>query len=179
MSRKNPGDTPYMALRRHELEQLAQDQFAFLEREKGFTRRSTERQVFWTVYSYTDPGARIDVEIQLDFRDETVRVNLVRLRDGKLPPKGFVDVDRGERIRVLFLSLLKDLLHVEDALLDALYEWLYTAPPPGHPRDYQWADEALARWQDVVERYIDMVVRQPLETLFPPPPPGASPASQA
>jgi hypothetical protein len=103
-------------------------------------------------------------------------VYVLRLRDGELPPDGFVDVDRGERS---FLSLLKDILHVEDARIDELYDMLYTAPSPEQPRGHRWADEALARWQEVVERYIDTVELQPVETLFPPPPPGASPASQA
>lgn len=167
-----------MALHRGELEQPAQDRFAFLTREKGFVPRPSEREAQWTAYSYTNPRASIGVEIYLDFRDDTVLVHQVRLRDGELPPHGYVDVDRGERRRVSILSLLKNILHVEDARLDELSDMLYAAPPPGQWRDHHWADEALARWQDLVERYIDMVAQRPIEALFPPPPPGASPADQ-
>lgn len=170
---------PDMALHRDELEQLAQDRFAFLTREKGFVPHPSERKAQWTSHYYMDLRAHIGLEVQLDFRDDTVLVHLVRLRDGELPPHGYVDVDREERIRVAFQQLLKNILHVEDARLDELYDMLYAAPPPGQWRDHQWADEALARWQDVVERHIDMVAQQPIEALFPPPPPGASPASQA
>jgi hypothetical protein len=170
---------PDMALHRDELEQLAQDRFAFLTREKGFTLRLSQQKAQWTNYDYTNPLASIGVEVQLDFRDDTVRVHLLRLRDGELPPHGFVDVDRGERIAVAFQQLLKNILRIEDARLDALYEMLYATPSPAQPRDHHWADEVLARWQDVVERYIDPVAQQPIEVLFPPPPPGASPASQA
>ncbi len=179
MSNKNRKYVPDMALHRDELEQLAQDRFAFLTREKGFTPCPSEQEAQWTNYYYTDPHAPIGIQVHLDFRDDTVRVNLLRMRDGELPPHGFVDVDRGERIRVAFQQLLKNFLHVEDARLDELYDLLYAAPPPGQWRDHRWADDVLARWQDLVERYIDLVERQPIEALFPPPPPGASPASQA
>lgn len=179
MSGKRKRYVPDMALHQGELEQLAQERFAFLTREKGFAPRPSEREVQWTSYYYTNPRASIGVEVQLDFRDDTVRVHLLRLRDGEPPPRGYVDVDRGERIRVAFQQLLKNILRVEDARLDELYDMLYAPPPPGEWRDHHWADEALARWQDLVERYIDTVEQQPLEALFPPPPPGASPASQA
>ena len=114
------------------------------------------------------------MEVQLDVREDTVRVHLLRLRDGELPPRGYVDVHSGELKRIGVLPLLQDSLHVEDARLDALSDLLYAAL-----RDHQWADEALARWSDLVERYLDLVVRQPMDVLFPPPPTGASPASQA
>lgn len=180
MSGKRQRYVPEMALRRAELEQIALDRFAFLVRKEGFIQRSSERAPQWTTYCYTyaDPGAPIGIEVQLDFRDDTVRVYLLRLRDGELPSHGFVKVDRGERIRVSFLLLLKGILHVEGAQLDALSSLLYTAPL-GQGRDYAWADDALERWQGVVEHHIAMVVQQPLEVLFPPPPPGASAASQA
>src|SRR5260221_2439571 len=83
---------PDMALHRDELEQLAQDRFAFLTREKGFTVRLSEREAQWTNYYYTDLRAPIGVEVQLDFRDDTVRAYLLRMRDSELPPHGFVDV---------------------------------------------------------------------------------------
>ena len=179
MSSKNRRYVPDMALHRDELEQLAQDRFAFLTREKGLTARPSEREAQWTTYYYTDPRAPIGIEIHLDFRDDMVWVYLLRLRDGELPPEGFVDVDRGERIAVSFLQLLKNILQVEDEQLDRLSDMLYTPPSLAQPHDHRWADEVLARWQDLVERYIDLVELQPVETLFPPPPPGASPARQA
>jgi hypothetical protein len=179
MNGKRTRYVPDMALHRDELEQLAQDRFAFLTREQDFTLHLSKREAQWTSYYYTNPRALIGLSVQLDFRDDTVRVNLLRLRDGELPPPGFVDGDRGERIAVSFLSLLRDFLHVEDGGLDQLAEILCTAPSPERPRDHHWADELLARWQEVVERHIDLVARQPLEALFPPPPPGASLASQA
>src|SRR5258708_30109268 len=124
MSGKRKRYVPDMALHRGELEQLAQDRFAFLTSEKGFTLRPSEREAQWTSYYYTNPRASIGVEVQLDFRDDTVGVDLLRLRDGELPPDGYVDVDRGERIRVAFQQLLKNILHVEDARLGGLYDML-------------------------------------------------------
>lgn len=168
-----------MALHRDDLEQLAQDRFAFLTREKGFTLRLNEREAQWTSYYYTDPRSPIGVEVQLDVRDDTVEVYLLRMRAGELPPDGFVDVDRGERIRASFLQLLKDFLRVEDAQLDRLWDTLYTPPSPAQLHDHRWAGELLALWQDLVERHFDLVAQQPIGELFPPPPPGASPASQA
>ncbi len=179
MSGKRKRYVPYMALHRDELERLTQDRFAFLTREKGLVSRSSEREAQLTSYYYTDLRAPIGIQLYLDSRDDTVWVYLLRLRDGELPPHGFVDVDRGERIRVSFLSLLKDILHVEDGRLDQLSDMLYTPPSPERPRDHHWADELLALWQDLVERHIDLVAQQSIEVLFPPPPPDASPASQA
>jgi hypothetical protein len=179
MSGKRTRYLPDMALHRDELEQLAQERFVFLVREKDFGPRPRKRDAQWTSYFYTHRRASIGIQIHLDFRDDTVWAYLVRLRDGELPPHGFVDVNRGERIRVSILSLLRDILHVEDGRLDALSDMLYTPPQPEQLRDHRWAEDVLARWSDLVERYIDLVVRQPMEALFPPPPPGASPASQA
>lgn len=180
MSDKRQRYAPEMALRRAELERLALDRFDFLVLKEGFIMRSSERAPQWTTYcyTYTDPGAPIGIEVQLDFRDDTVRVYLLRLRDGELPSHGFVDVDRRERIRVSFLLLLKGILHVEGAQLDALSS-LLCAAPSGVGRGFAWADDALARWREIVECHIAMVAQQPLEPLFPPPPPGASAASQA
>jgi hypothetical protein len=179
MSRKRKIGPPDMAMRRVELEQLAQDRFAFLVEDKGFAHRPAERDVFATSQHYARTDVQLSVQVQLDFRDATVRVYLLRLQDGKLPLHGFVDVDRNVRIRIAFLSLLTNNLEVRDVGLDELSDVLSTPPSPGQPRDYAWADATLARWQDVVGRYLDMVVQQPLERLFPPPSPGASPADQA
>jgi hypothetical protein len=87
-------------------------------------------------------------------------------------------VDRGERIRISFLSLLKDVLHLEDTRLNKVSDLLST-PSAVQPHDHLWAEELLARWQDLVEGHIDMLTQLPLEVLFPPPPPGASPGSEA
>lgn len=179
MSGKRILHVPDMALHRDELEEVAQERFAFLTSDKGLGPCSSQREVQSTSYYYVDPRAPIGIEIHLDFRDETVRMYLLRLRDSALPPHGFVDVEKGERIRVSFLSLLKDILRVEDGRLDEMSDLLDTAPSSAQPRDHRWADTAVARWRDVVERHIDMVARQPLEALFPHPPPGASSASQA
>jgi hypothetical protein len=174
MSSKRKRSVPDMALHRDELEQLAWDRFAFLTDERGFTLPTTEREAQGTSYCYRfyNPLFPIGLEVQLDFREDTVRVILLRLGDGK-PLRRYVNVHSAEVKRVGFLSVLQDVLYVEDARLDALSDLLYAAP-----RNHQWADEALARWQEVVERHIDMVTQQPIEVLFLPPP-GASPASQA
>jgi hypothetical protein len=170
---------PDMWLHRDALVQLAQERFAFLTQEKGFVVHSSEQGVMWPSFYYTHLSTGLGVQVQLDFRDTTVRVHLVRLRDGELPPNGYVDPDRSERIRVAFLQLLRSYLNVEDAEVEALYAFFYAPLSPERPRDHQWAEEALERWHDVVLRSIDLVLQQPIETLFPPPPPGASPASQA
>lgn len=83
------------------------------------------------------PALPIGVEVQLDFRDDTVEVYLLRMRAGELPPDGFVDVVRGERICASFLQLLKDFLRVEDARLDRLWDTFYTPPSPAQPRDHR------------------------------------------
>lgn len=173
MSQRKPYHVPDMALHRRELEQQARDQFTFLLRDKGFTRGPTERTVWATAEHYLQTREQIGVEVEIDFRDETVRVYLLKVLDGKLPQNGFVA--NGERIRIAFLSLLRDVLGVEDEQVEALFH-LLTAE---ENRNYQFASDVLARWHDIVECYIDIVSHQPLAVLFPAPPPNASRASQA
>jgi hypothetical protein len=150
----------------------------FLTGAKGYTLSSSEQDVFMTSDYYVRRGDSVGIEVALDLRDEAVWVYLLRLHDNGLPPHGFVDVEKGERIRVSLLTVLKRFLGVKDAQLDELAAML-NAPQAIRTRDYSWASEALTRWSDLVELYIDEVSHEPIAVLFPPPPPDASPASQA
>lgn len=177
MSRQKPGQRPEIASRRGELEQLAHDRFAFLVQSKGFVQRPSKQTVFSNSDYYVQTSVQLGLEVQIDYRDETVRVALLRLRGGRLPEDGFVA--GGERIRIDFLVLLRKRLHVDDEAGNLLVDLLYHQPKTGLFRSFAYADELFARWSDFVERHIDLVGGQPVDVLFPPPPPNASPADQS
>ncbi len=144
------------------LEQLAQELFAFLVKEKGFVQRRSKRSAFATSLYYVHGGGQLGVEIQLDYRDGTVDLYLLKLQAGKLPEDGLVV--KGERVRRSLDLLLRDDLHIQDEQLDALFA-LYRTPGRWSEQIYA---EALQAASAVVERFTDLVLQQPLEVLFPP-----------
>jgi hypothetical protein len=143
---------------RSELERQAEERFAFLVTEKGFRLGRTRHDVFFTAFSYL--SADVGVEIVLDFRDQAVDVNLVKLSKGKLPRDGRVDPTTGERIRQPFALFLRDHLHIHDDCLDALFT-LYS-----QRWTYLEVTQVLETLQNVIERYIDMLLQQSLDVLF-------------
>jgi hypothetical protein len=152
-------DSPYMEDAQDPLEQAAQDLFAFLIEDKGFSLGPTERTAYnSTLFRYLQ--APICVEIGMDFRDNGVDVYMLRLDGATVPKKSWMIFQPDKRIT--FLTLLRDILNVRDDRLVILYQHLYSGPPHG----YHWAAQALDLWRDLVLDYIDTVLEQPLDHLF-------------
>jgi hypothetical protein len=165
MSRRQPWQPSDAVLRRAELEARAHEQFAFLVEDKGFTLAldpDAGKSVVLTAYYYLRRDFGIAIELAFDFRDIYASVNLVRAPGGQLPP--YVDVNKGERVRIGFLVLLSRVLHIKDERIAAFFHFVHYA----ETRDYQYVDQSLARWHDLIKDFIDIVVQQPLDILFPP-----------
>jgi hypothetical protein len=108
---------------RSEIEQVAQQEFAFLA-DQGFKPQRARSDIWGTTYSFA--GDRIGFEVHLDFRDQAVDLDVVKLKDGKIPPPGRVDMTTRECIRNGVDLILRDRLQVQDEDLDHLFS-LYRA----------------------------------------------------
>ena len=141
-----------------DVESLTQELFGFLIKEKGFRRGRTERGGLSTTYNFKHLAAEIGVAVHLDFRDGTIDLYLLRLDDGKLPEFGGF----GGRKQDLPL-FLRDNLHIQSESLEALFA-LYRSR---EPRNYEFYATLLRAMRDVVGEYIDLLLQQPLDVLFP------------
>lgn len=141
-----------------DFERLTQELFGFLITEKGFRRGRTERSGLSTTYNYKHVTAGVGVGVDLDFRDGTIDLYLLKLDDGKLPEFGGF----GGRRRDVPL-FLRDNLHIHGKQLDALFA-LYRST---QPRNYQYYADLLRAMRDVVAQHIDLLLQQPLDVLFP------------
>lgn len=150
-------DGQEMAAARDYLERSAQERFAFLLT-AGFAKGPTERGAAVTSYYYKDRPmvARVAVQALLDFRDGAVDVNLVRLREGKIP--------KGDGVRQPFDLVLRDILRIKEERLERVLELGRTRKP----WSAQLADELLALYAGLVERHVAAALQQPIDVLFPP-----------
>jgi hypothetical protein len=145
---------------REALEQLAQEQFAVLVTTRGFTALPPERSVITTTFYFTH--RTLGLQITLDFRDETVYVYLLRLRDGRVPKHGYI-VD-GEVVRLPLRFVLRDVLQAADEQMDALDAFVRARSP----LDYEAAVEAVKRWGEIVVQSVNHLEQTSSATLFPP-----------
>lgn len=160
--RQDDAEAMYRA--RPQLERLAEELFAFLVTDRGFARGPTESEWWATTYYYT--RGPLALEVNLDFRDQAVDLALLRLQaDGRVPPYGGHSATAdGQRQRVSIPLFLRDRAGVQgDEALDALFTLYRTA----YPRDEVNATRLLEASRAVVARHLDLLLRQPLETLFP------------
>lgn len=150
---------------RPELERLAEDTFGFLVSDKGWTRGRTEKSATASTYYYKQARfvGSLGLQVTLDFRDESVDVNLVKLDAGKVPPHGY-DENEGGVIRRRVDSVLREALRVQDRRADEVVALLKTRKP----WDCATASSLLRAYGELVAAYFDLLVQQPLEILFPP-----------
>lgn len=149
---------------RPELERLAEDTFSFLVAEKGWSRGRTEKNAAAST-SYFKPArfvAALGLEVTLDFRDESVDVNLVKMDAGKAPAHGQYENASGVIRRRIDL-LLPDVLRIRDPRLDEVSTLLKTRKP----WESATAESLLRAYGAIVAAYIDQLLQQPAEILFP------------
>jgi hypothetical protein len=158
-------DGKSMADAQEALEELAQARFAFLLSDTGFARGPTERNASRSAYSYKDrhQTAQIGVQTLLDWVGEFVEVSFVRLESGKWPKLGQYE-NPGRTIRIALLPLLRDVLLIKDAQLQQALELSRTK----RPWNAQLAAQMLDLCHDLLDRYIALVLQQPIDVLFPP-----------
>lgn len=162
---KTMDDTQNMYDVRPELEQLAEDTFAFLVSEKGWTRGRTEKSATasTTYYKQARFVGVLGLEVTIDFRDESVDVNLVKLDAGKVPAHGHDENESGV-IRRRIELVLPDVLRVKDRRVDAVVALLKTRKP----WERLTAQALLRTYGELVTAYIDRLSQQPIDILFPP-----------
>ena len=141
--------------------------FRFLRTEGGFTQRPSTRQesILWTRLNYRSTDLGVDVRI--DYVERIISVWLVRLENGRFPkyigpgsaPVNNVIIYR--RIK----SILRNEFSVSDPLLDQL-EVIYR-DSEREERDQEFLERMLELHRDLVHRYIDLLVSQPIARLFP------------
>lgn len=162
--RGRQGDWEAMYRTRPQLERLAEELFAFLVTDHGFARGPTESDVWATTQYYT--RGLLGLGVTLDFRDQAVDLALLRLQaDGHVPPYvGYSATADGQRQRASIPHFLRDRAGmVGDEVLDALFTLYRTA----HPLDEANATRVLAASRAVVACHLDLLLRQPLDILFP------------
>ena len=150
---------------RPELERLAKDTFAFLVADKAWSRGRTEKNAGASTY-YFKPArfvAALGLEVAIDFRDESVDVNLVKMDAGKIPAHGHDENESGVIRRRIDL-LPPDVLRIQDPRLDEVSALLKTKKP----WDSATAESLLRAYGAIVATYIDKLLRQPIDILFPP-----------
>ena len=153
-------DSQYMYEAQDQLEQMAQNHFAFLIDDKGFSFGPTERTAYnFTMFRYLQ--SPLCLEIEMDFRDNGVGMYALKLNSATAPRNTWMmyNSDRG----TFFLTLLRIVLKVQDDRLMALYQHQFSEGPHG----YRWAMQGLDQYRDLVMDYIDTVRVQPLDRLFP------------
>ena len=159
-SARNKSAPNDMSSVRSTLEQLTQTQFAFLL-DRGFSLPLIDRETLWTTYGYANTTNQLGLEIHLDFRDEAIDATLVRLQeDGSLPAPGFPVVN-GQCRRIALSLLLRDHLHWQDESLTRLFA-LYQSDETAVV-----AMEIVQTLSEVVKRSLDLILKQPLDVIFP------------
>jgi len=141
---------------REPLEHFAQQTFEFLSTEHGFVVQPLEHSVWSSILYYTKD--LLAIEVSLAVRDNYASVNLLKLQNGKIPPHGYFVNE--ERIRIPLLYVLREVLHVHDSNVDALYEYLSIS----QERDFV---TSLQLSRAIVVPYLDDIFREPLDALFP------------
>ena len=94
----------------------------------------------------------------MDIRESYAEVYLLKLQNGKIPPHGYFVNE--ERIRIPLLYVLREVLHVHDSNVNALYDYLSTSQQHDFVTSLQ-----LSR--AIVVPYLDDIFREPLDALFP------------
>lgn len=152
---------------RDELVGFAKRQFAFLKTEKGFTKPLISRPDYaLLVYRNATMGVRIEMDVYLSLME----IMLVKLGVSGSFPFGN---DGGQRTVWLLQSFLVRQLAVRDERMLALDEIdLATRRKKQDSNgDFKWGSEDWKRviglYQGLLRDYVDLILQQPLEGLFP------------
>lgn len=154
MDHIKPGDMMYYHV---QAEALAQERFAFLVHERGFTEGPIKRSARATSFYYVRTP-ELGLQVELSYEDAAIDVHLVRLRDGKPPRQLGTETDT-KRIRMPIPYFLQTVLAVQDPWLEE-----YTQRWRG-----AYSDDYVRRLTDLsnmVKRYLDLILQQPVEVMF-------------
>lgn len=156
----------YLFQGRDELERLVPERFAFLIERYGFSPGPVKKAFGDTRTYFTRDidHVAVAIEVNINFSSGLMNVCLVRLENGNPPehPMALM-IERGERVRIALIYLLRDILSIQDTLLDDFYDYLIITK--GSRR--QVSAETLTRWSDMLKQYIEFLLKQPVDALLP------------
>lgn len=147
-----------------ELKRLAIERFIFLKQNKGFTKRIQVQRKGMGI-SIVFKTSVLGIEISLDYYDRYVNITLVKLSDSKLPPNYGGFVYQGNRVRSPLLVVLFKQLHVDDKEIRETNDFLYNSIARNN-RDLDFVIVALDKYRDILMKYIDLILSEPLPVLF-------------
>jgi hypothetical protein len=165
-SKRTPthSEDPIFRQARSQVEQIAQERFAPLVEKHGAIELPHKKDSWETHYYYQLAPDRA-VDVWLDYREENVYTNLVKVSNGE-PVEDSIRSLSKQQASVNLQYVLQKVLQIEDALMEeatqAAKRW---AKAPrltlGIATDLLTASAAMA------DRYFDVLVQQPEEVLFP------------
>jgi hypothetical protein len=147
-----------MYSRREQLERFMREEFAFLVAQHGYSETLGKREAMFTTLYYTKQ--LLGFRVVLDYRDQTLYPDLIRLPHGLKPQVSYLVDD--QVVRVPLFVLFEDMLHIADKQATILAQTLGSGS-----LDFQSALEGVAGLREIIERYLEMVETQPLNKLFP------------
>lgn len=144
---------------REQIERKADELFTPFLLEKGFVQRKDLRDVFATTLRYAAEST--GVAIRVDFRDQFVDIEVLRVRNRGLPKNG-VYHEGQERVAMPLSQVVKRRLHLQDPEIDRRRD--HDAAADG----LEDATVELNRWYGILSRQIGQVLASSPEALFPP-----------
>jgi hypothetical protein len=147
-----------MYRRREQLEQRMREESAFLIAQHGYLETLGKREAMFTSLYYVKQP--VGFRMILDYRDQTVYPDLIRLPQGLKDAVGYIVDD--QVVRVPLFLLFEDMLHIEDKQITSLAQSFGAGS-----LDFQGALEGVIQLREIIERYLEMVEAQSSEELFP------------
>ena len=149
-------------------EELVQERFAFLVRDRGWTQGSIHHGTYGTLMYYV---CRPDFGLEVELHGyDGIEVYLRRLRAGKPRRTDYLYAKDGTCVRAHLPHFVRRVLAVNDPWLEEMVQRWNTPPMYGMMTSdgYRWADITLTDLSQFVDRYLDLILAQPMEVLFPP-----------
>lgn len=152
-----------------EVATFAKEQFAFLKAAKGFTRPLVN-QPSNGLLIYRNAMMGIGIEMSFSFPGyyyDNMKVTIGKLgSDGNYPKFPYMN-EAGVRSYWVLQSLLTRQLHVQDEQIPALDQLFQDLRGNNHVWTVEQWKEAISSYQPLLQKYIDLILQQPSEVLFP------------
>lgn len=148
---------------------FAKEQFAFLKTAKGFTKPLVN-QPSNGLLIYRNATMGIGILMSFSFRGyfyDSIKIALGKLdSDGNYPKFPYMS-EAGVRPYWVLQSLLTRQLHVQDEQIPALDQLFQDLRRNKHVWTVEQWKEAISSYQPLLQKYIDLILQQPSDVLFP------------
>src|SRR5262249_39786233 len=145
-----------------------QERFAFLVRDQGWTQGSIHHGTYATLLYYV---CRPDFGLEVELHDyDGIQVYLRQLRAGKPRRTDYLYAKDGTRVRTYLAGFVHRVLAPNDPWLEEMVQRWNNPPMYGMMLSdgYRWADLMLTDLSQMVDRYLDLILAQPMDVLCPP-----------